>query len=86
VGFFRTIRAANQTPEAIQLHESAIRFGVTLVVLGIAATSMSAVAHWFALGRLRRDEAPALGRWPLSITLALLVSILGLVSLAALFW
>ena len=81
VGFFRTLRMASPTPEAVQLHASAIRFGVTLVVLGVVVTVLSGVSHWFALGRLRREEAPVLSRWPLSITVAMLLAVLGLVAL-----
>ena len=84
VGFFRSVRLAFPTPEAAELHASAIRFGVALIVLGIAATVLAGVAHWFALRRLRRDEAPVLSRWPLSITVAMLLAVFGLVSLWAL--
>ena len=81
VGFFRSLRLASPTPESIQLHASAIRFGVGLIVLGVAASVLSGVAHWRALNRLRRDEAPVLARWPLSITVAMLLAVVGLVSL-----
>jgi uncharacterized membrane protein YidH (DUF202 family) len=81
VGFFRSVRLASPTPEAVELHATAIRFGVGLIVLGIAATVLSGVAHWFALRRLRRNEAPVLSRWPLSITVATLLAVVGLVSL-----
>ncbi len=81
VGFFRTLRLASPTPEAVELHASAIRFGVALIVLGVAATVLSGIAHWFALRRLRRNEAPVLARWPLSITVAMLLAVAGLVSL-----
>jgi uncharacterized membrane protein YidH (DUF202 family) len=81
VGFFRSLRQASPTPEAAQLHASAIRFGVALVVLGVAATVLSGIGHWLALRRLRRDEVPVLARWPLSITVAMLLAVLGLVSL-----
>jgi uncharacterized membrane protein YidH (DUF202 family) len=81
VGFFRSLRELSQTPESVQLHASAIRFGVALVVLGVAATVLSGVAHWRALGRLRRDEMPVLSRWPLSITVAVLLAVVGLASL-----
>jgi uncharacterized membrane protein YidH (DUF202 family) len=81
VGFFRSLRLASPTPEAVQLHASAIHFGVTLIVLGVAATVLSGIAHWVALRRLRRDEVPVLARWPLSITLALLLAVVGLASL-----
>jgi putative membrane protein len=81
VGFFRSLRQASPTPESVQLHASAIRFGVALIVLGIAATALSGLAHWGALRRLRRDEVPVLTRWPLSVTLAMLLAIVGAASL-----
>jgi uncharacterized membrane protein YidH (DUF202 family) len=84
VGFFRSVRLESPTPEAVQLHASAIRFGVALIVLGIAATVLAGRSHWVALRRLRRDELPVLSRWPLSITIALLLAVLGLASLWAL--
>ena len=81
VGFFRSLRQASPTPESIQLHPSAIRFGVGLIVLGIAAIILSGIAHWRALRRLRRNEAPVLTQWPLSLTVALLLAVVGLASL-----
>ena len=38
IGFFRTIREHAETPETIRLHQSAIHFGVALVVIGIVST------------------------------------------------
>jgi inner membrane protein YidH len=81
VGFFRSLREASPTPESVHLHASAIRFGVALIVLGVAATVLSAIAHWRALRRLRREEVPVLSRWPVSVTVALLLAIVGLASL-----
>jgi putative membrane protein len=81
VGFFRSLREASPTPESVQLHASALRFGLALIVLGIAATLLSGVTHWRTLRRLRRDELPVLSRWPLSITVAVLLAIAGLVAL-----
>ena len=81
VGFFRSLREASPTPESVQLLASAIRFGLALIVLGIAATLLAGITHWRALRRLRRDEPPILSRWPLSITVAVLLAIAGLVSL-----
>jgi putative membrane protein len=81
VGFFRTLREKAPTPVSIQLHENALKFGVALIVPSVAATVMVAISHWFVLRRLRRNEAPVLGAWPLSITVALLVSVIGLASL-----
>jgi uncharacterized membrane protein YidH (DUF202 family) len=85
VGFFRSLRERSPTPEAVQLHESAIRFGVSLIVLGTLATVLAGVSHWFVLGRLRRDEPVVLTQWPLSIALAMLLSVIGLTSLWTLF-
>jgi len=81
VGFFRSLKTDSPTPEAIQVHQSAIRFGVALVALGIGATILAGLAHWRALRRLRHDEAPVLSLWPLSLTVALLLAVLGSASL-----
>jgi uncharacterized membrane protein YidH (DUF202 family) len=81
VSFFRSLKAASPTPETARLHQSAINFGVALIVMGVGATVMSGIAYWFDLRRLRHDEAPVLGAWSLSITLALLLAILGSASL-----
>ena len=84
VGFFRSLRAMSPTQEAIHLHQSAIAFGVGLVALGIGATVLAGVAQWSALRLLERDEAPVLSRWPLSLTVGVLLSILGSAALWAL--
>jgi putative membrane protein len=84
VGFFRSLRAASPTPENIRLHQSAITFGVTLIVMGVSSIVLSGGAYWFALRRLRHDRAPALNPWPLSITVGLLLAILGSAALWAL--
>lgn len=81
VGFFRSLGLGSPNAESVRLHASAIRFGVALIVLGVAATVLSAIAHWRTLRRLRRDEVPALSRWPVSVTVALLLAIVGLASL-----
>lgn len=77
VGFFRSLRAASPTPEVIALHQGAIRFGVTLVVLGLGVTVLAGLSQWQALRRLARDEVPGSSRWPLSLTVSLLLAILG---------
>lgn len=81
VGFFRSLREKSPTPEAVHLHEAAIRFGVSLIVLGTLATVLAGVSHWFVLRRLRRDAPVVLTQWPLSIVLAMLLSVIGLTSL-----
>jgi putative membrane protein len=80
VGFFRTLRERSPLPAAAHLHEAAIRFGFSLILLGVAATMLAAVSHWRTLRRLGRNEAPILTQWPLSITLAMLLAVAGLVS------
>jgi putative membrane protein len=85
VGFFRSLREKSPTPEAVQLHQGAIRFGVSLIVLGTLATALAGVSHWFVLRRLRRGAPVVLTQWPLSITLAMLLSVIGLTSLWTMF-
>ena len=80
VGFFRTMRQDSPTPEAVRLHNAAIAFGATLIVVGILATALAGLSHWFTLRRLRRDQTPVLTQWPLSITVAMLLAVIGLVS------
>jgi len=85
VAFFRTLRERYATPESVQLHENAIRFGIALLVLGIVATILAGVSHWLTLRRLRHNKGIVLTPWPLSITVAMLLGIIGLVLLYSLF-
>lgn len=78
IGFFRTIRMQANTPESVRLHEAAIHFGVALVLIGVVATVLVAVAHVSALRKLRAGEMPMATKWPLSITFALLLALLAL--------
>ena len=78
VGFFRSLRVQSHTAEAVRLHEAAIQFGLGLVILGIVATVLAAASHWSTLRRLRLGQTPTLSRWPLSITVAVLLAVLGL--------
>ena len=81
IGFFRSLRQANPTPEAIHMHLGAIRFGTALVVLGIASTVLASISHWRSLRRLRRNEPLVVNQWPLSILVALFMAIIGSVCL-----
>ena len=85
IGFFRTLREKYPTPLTIQIHEDAIHFGVALIVLGTVTSVVVAISHWSSLCKLRRNEAPDIGAWPLSVTLAWLLAIVGLVALWLLF-
>ena len=85
VGFFRSLQQTSPTPESVRLHEGAIRFGTSLIVLGIVATILAGLSHGLTLRRLRRGESPVLTQWPLSITVAILLAIIGLAGLWALF-
>ena len=81
IGFFRALRQALQSEESVRLHQAAIHMGVALVVLGLVATTLAALSHWMTLRRLRRGEQVSISQWPLSITIALFVAVLGLYGL-----
>jgi len=85
VAFFRSSQQESPSPESLRLKQGAIRFGTLLIVLGIVATVLAGASHWFTLRRLRRGEPLALSQWPLSITVAFLSAIIGLIGLWALF-
>jgi putative membrane protein len=81
IGFFRTVRQATQSEAAARVHQAAIHMGVALVVLGLVATTLAALSHWMTLRRLRRGEKVSIAQWPLSITIALFIAVLGLYGL-----
>jgi putative membrane protein len=81
IGYFRTLAQARQTDEAERIHQAAIHMGVALVVIGLVATALTALSHWKALRKLRRGEQIVMAQWPLAITLAVIVALLGLYGL-----
>ena len=81
VAFFRSLQQGSPSAETARLHQGAIHFGVALIVMGILVTTCAGLSHWFTLRRLRRGEDPVLSQWPLSITVALLFTVIGLVGL-----
>ncbi len=81
IGFFRAVRQATQSEQTTRLHQAAIHMGVALVVLGLVATTLAALSHWMTLRRLRRGEQVSISQWPLSITIALFIAVLGLYGL-----
>lgn len=85
VGFFRSVREKSPSPEAVAVHEAAIRFGMSLIVLAAVATLLAAVAHWRTLGRLQRGEELRVSRLPLSLAVAFLVAVAILAGLATLY-
>jgi putative membrane protein len=85
VAFFRTIQEKSPGPESLRLHAGAVRIGTALLLLGIGGAVLAGLSHWFALRRLRRGESPGLSRWPLSVTVAMLTAVIGLVGLWELF-
>lgn len=85
VAFFRSIQQQSPSPEAVRLHQGAIRMGTAMIILGIVGALLAASSHWFTLRRLRRGESPGLTSWPLSITIALLTAVIGLMGLWELF-
>jgi len=85
VAFFRSLREMNPGEEAIRLHRGAIHFGLALIVLGLVATVLAGVSHWFTLRRLRRGQRPIMRQWPVSITVAMLFAVICLAGLWALY-
>jgi len=85
IGFFRTLEERAQTPDAIRLHHGAIRFGESLVLGGIVATVLASISHWNTLRRMEHGEMPKAASWPLSITVALFVALLGAAGLWSVF-
>ena len=81
VGFFRSLEDASPGEKSHRLHENAIDFGVALIALGILAITVSGLSHWRMLRMLRQGKPPALTQWPLSIMVAVLVAILGMLGL-----
>jgi putative membrane protein len=81
VAFFRSMQQASPGVETARLHQGAIHFGASLLVLGILAMMCAGLSHWFMLRRLRRGEALVLSQWPLSILVAMLFSVIGLFGL-----
>ena len=77
IGFFRSLSEKEQTREAERLHQAAIQFGELLVLMGIVATVLAGASHWNTLRRMKRGELPNAYGWPLSITIALAVAVLG---------
>ena len=81
VAFFRSLQQGSPGVETARLHQGAIHFGVALIVIGLSAMMCAGLSHWFTLRRLQRGEAPVLSHWSLSITVAMLFSVIGLVGL-----
>jgi putative membrane protein len=86
VAFFRSIRQESPSPETARLQQGAIQFGASLIILGIVATVLAGASHWLTLRKLRRGESPVVARWPLSITVAMLTAVMGLLGLWFLFF
>lgn len=78
IAYFRSLAEKSPSARSLQLHQGAIKFGATLVVLATVATVFAGVSHWFSLRRLRRDQDVVLSQWPVSIAVAMLLAILGL--------
>jgi putative membrane protein len=81
VGFFRSLVQMTHSEQAVHLHQAAIHFGVALIVIGLISTILAAFSHWIILRRLRRGEELSVTQWPLTITIAVFISVLGLCAL-----
>jgi putative membrane protein len=85
IGFFRALRQQAETPANIRLHQTAIHFGVALVLIGVAASVFVTISHLRTLRQLRREETPTPAILPLSITIAVLLALLALAGLWSFF-
>jgi putative membrane protein len=85
LAFFRALQETSPSERTVRLHQGAIHFGIGLVVLGLVATILAGVSHWFTLRRLRLGQPPVLRQWSLSVIVALLFGILSLAGLWAIF-
>jgi putative membrane protein len=85
VGFFRAMEQMTHSEQAVRLHQAAIHMGVALIVIGMVATILAAFSHWMTLRRLRRGEPLSVTQWPLTIMIAVLISVLGLYALWSMF-
>jgi putative membrane protein len=81
VAFFRSLQQASPSEETNRLRQGAIVFGLGLLMLGLIATILASVSHWYTLRRLRLGQQPVLRQWPLSIIVALLFGVLCLAGL-----
>jgi putative membrane protein len=85
VAIFRSMQERSPSAETIRLHRGAMRMGTALLILGIVGAVFAGLSHWFTLRRIRRGESPGLSQWPLSVAVAMLTAVIGLVGLWDLF-
>jgi uncharacterized membrane protein YidH (DUF202 family) len=85
VAFFRSRLIESPGAESAWLHHRAVWAGVALLGMGVVVMLLASFSHWAALRRLRREEAPEIWFWPLSVTLAVLCAGLGVAGILAMF-
>ena len=80
VAFFRGWSALYpESQKVARLYGEALFFGAALLVLSIAALIASGLSHVRTLRKLRRGETAAIAKWPLSVSMAMMLALLGLV-------
>jgi len=77
IGYFRALEQSAHSEQAARLHQGAVHMGVGLVVIGLVATVLASLSHWVILRRLRRGEQLVVSQWPLTITIAVFIAVLG---------
>ena len=77
IGYFRALEQSTHSEQATRLHRGAIHMGIGLVVIGLVATGLAAFSHWMTLRKLRSGEELVVSQWPLAITIAVFISVLG---------
>jgi putative membrane protein len=84
-GFTLSTQDVNATDSSARIRNSVVGFGALFVIVGILLMLLSGIAHWRALRRLRKGQPPKLAWFPLSLVVAGLVILLGIVGLIGIF-
>ena len=69
-------RGAQGTCPKGQYYPTPLAFGTGLLVLGCSLMAVAGLSHWSALRRLRAGQPLESEKWPLTMVLALLLTVL----------
>lgn len=84
IAFFRALRLAHPDEQSARLHHIAIGYGIALLILGLVAMLLAGLSYRGDMQRLRRGEALVLRQRWLSLSVALVLTLLALSGLFAL--
>ena len=84
VAFFRTLYHLHPEPETHRLHVTAVVFGLALLAIGLLAMALAGQAQRADIEVLIRGQVPRLRQWPLTLTVTLLLLVLGVLGFISL--